>query len=50
VNSFQPLPRVCRAERISTSATCSDASLGSTCQTSAAMPEATGAAKLVPSP
>ena len=32
VRSFQPVPTVCRAERTSTSATCSDASRGSTCQ------------------
>src|SRR5918992_853209 len=50
VNSFQPVPRVWRAERVSTSATCSDARRGSTSQTSEAMPETIGAAKLVPSP
>ena len=49
VNSFQP-PPILRAERTSTSATCSEASLGSACQASAASPETIGAAKLVPSP
>ena len=49
VNSFQP-GRRSGAERTSTSATCSDASRGSTCQASAAIPETIGAAKLVPSP
>ncbi len=49
VNSFQPRPMVCRAERASTSATCSEASLRSTCQVTAAMPAAIGAEKLVPS-
>ncbi len=47
---FQPLPNVWRAERISTSATCSEASRGSTCQVSAAMPDTIGAEKLVPCP
>ena len=50
VNSFQPRPTSGRAERISTSATCSEASRGSTCQASAAMPDTIGAAKLVPCP
>ena len=50
VYGFQPRPRVWRAERISTSATCSEASRGSICQASAATPETIGAAKLVPCP
>ena len=47
VNSFQRPPA---AERIITSATCSEASRRSACHASADSPETIGAAKLVPSP
>ena len=48
VNSFQRGRRGLARRAVITSATCSEASRGPTCQTSAASPRAIGAAKLVP--
>ncbi len=47
---FQPVPRVCVAERRITSATWAGVSAGFACRVSAATAETIGAAKLVPSP